>query len=167
MAVQPVFMPDRASLLARVRLGEDDAPAGVVDQAMEEVRLWLYNANYGLGRTLIASLLTLPTVENPSTEDEITRATANTLEVLLVKRELLQALPTLFMDAGGTHEAWNQEQFTRQADVRSQVDALNAKIMDLLQVLQDEADEAGNVSVAAIEPDETPPSPGDSISWVF
>ena len=166
--LQPLFVPSRATLLARLRLDDEgNPPREVVDQALEETRIWLFSSDYGLGRTLIASIQATPLVAEPSTDAEIARLSATVLETLVFKRALLQVLPVLFMDAGGTQELWNEEQFVRggQSEQRRLLDQVNMQISDLLLELQDDGDEVGGLYSATIEvADGTDvPYPGSSI----
>ena len=145
--------------------GQGDA-ARVIDDVIEKVRLYIYDS---LGADVVAALVAITYVENPTTADGIKRSKANQTEVLLCRYHLMRTLPTLFMDAsGGAGQAWNEEGLTREAGstlkYEKELERLWGEICKNMEDLSgDDEVDGGNAQVACIGPSETPPLPGSSI----
>ena len=112
----PLFVADEATLKASLRLSAVPASAldteAVIDEAILRARLRFYR-DLGVARTNV--LVALPFTETPTTEDEVLRALATTVEVKMVKCQLLRDLPNTFMDASGdVNHRWNEEAPTRE-----------------------------------------------------
>lgn len=162
----PVFIADRATLLTRLRLEEGCGPEGLIDQAIEESRVWLFNDEVGLGKSLIDQILLTAYVDNATTAAEIRRTCANLLEVKVVRRRLLVTMPVLFMDAGGVRqEAWNEEPFFRgsHADVAGMIERLDAEIQNKLREITGDSEDIGKLQACVFEPECPGPTPGGSL----
>jgi hypothetical protein len=112
----PLFVADEATLKAALRLSAVPASAldteAIIDEAILRARLRFYR-DLGVVRTNV--LVALPYTETPTTEDGVIRALANTVEVKMVKCQLLRDLPNTFMDASGdVNSRWNEEAPTRE-----------------------------------------------------
>lgn len=171
MAVNnPLFVATLAELLERLRL--DGVPAAkasthaIIDSAVLRARATFYRR---LGESRVTTLLSIPFVLNPTTEDGVLRALANQVEVDLVFCELMQRLPVAFMDSSGdVNKRWNEEAPVRERgslDVSSQIKSLKNRIEEDFQMLAGEEGLATEVHLKSftIEPVETPPRPGDSL----
>lgn len=168
MAVAPLFVSSMTELKKRLRL--TGVPAGVdansiIDDATLNARV-LFNRM--LGVTRVAALVAFSSVDNPATENEVMRATANLCEVRMVQRELARTLRMFFADGSGVAEqAWNQEGFLRDmAGVGA--DAFLARLdqqiaNDLDYLAGATAGDEVTIQATAFEPDDAPPRPGDSI----
>lgn len=169
MAIAPLFVADMATLKAKLRLSgvsKTDALA-IIDGAVEDVRLLLYDSTQGLGSTLVAEILAIAYVENATTAEALRRTRANSLESKWVRLLLLRRLPSLFMDAGAvTRDVFNDEPFTRSSGRKllDEIKALEDAIANDLGVLLGEEDSVGLVDAITFEPDDTPDRPWDSIS---
>ena len=162
----PVFVADRATLLTRLRLDSNCVPDGLIDQAIEETRVWLYNDEVGLGKALVDQILLTAYVDNATTPDEIRRTCANLLEVMVNRRRLLCTMPVLFMDAGGVkQEVWNEEPFFRGSrdDVEGMIENSDAEIQNKLRDLKGTPENIGKLQACTFEPECPQPGPGASL----
>lgn len=114
----PLFVADLATLKGKIRLAElpsGSAANAILDEVILVSRLAFYRA---LGKERVDTLLAISFNENPTTEDEVLRALANSVEVKLVRCNLLRRLPTTFMDASGqVDKVWNEEAPVRELGV--------------------------------------------------
>ena len=112
MAVEGLFS-DRASILKKVRSSDLEITEGVIDTTLQQTRVNIYSS---LGATLVATLIALPIVENPTTEDGINKLTAINLEVNLANISLLRRLPIATIEqVDDTRELFNDDPLTRNA----------------------------------------------------
>lgn len=167
MPVAPLFVASMAALKLALRLdgAKTAGAAAVIDQAVEDVRIKLYQR---LGATRTAALVATAYAQNPTTDAGVLRSLCNTVETKWVKLFLLRALPTLFLDGSGVkQQVWNDEApfATRTSDLEREIKRLEAEIEEALSALQADADEdAGNgVQAATIEPEELPDRPGATV----
>jgi hypothetical protein len=112
----PLFVASEAALKSALRLSAVPASAldteAIIDEAILRARLRFYR---DLGATRTNELVALPYTDQPTTEDQVLRALANTVEVKMVKCQLLRDLPNTFMDASGdVNSRWNEEAPTRE-----------------------------------------------------
>lgn len=112
----PLFVADEATLKAALRLSAVPASAtdteAIFDQAILRARVRFYRE---LGTARTNTIVALPFTDLPTTDDQVVRALANTLEVKMVYCELLRLLPNTFMDASGdVNTRWNEEAPTRE-----------------------------------------------------
>lgn len=107
----PLFIADEATLKAKLRLSAVPTSAtdteSIFDEAILRARVRFYR-ELGVART--NTIVALPFSETPTTEDQVIRALANTVEVRMVYAELLRLLPNTFMDASGdVNHRFNEE----------------------------------------------------------
>jgi hypothetical protein len=112
----PLFVATEAALKSALRLSAVPATAldteAVIDEAILRARLRFYR---DLGADRTNELVALVYTDQPTTEEEVLRALANTVEVKMVKCQLLRDLPNTFMDASGDVNArWQEEAPTRE-----------------------------------------------------
>jgi len=155
MAVEPLYNVDRATLLKRVRIetADDEQTVALIDQTINEVRLGFYRKLTSARATTIAGY---SLVENPTTDEQILRATGANTEALWVTWLLAQRLPYLFMDnSSSTGDAFNDEQLTRDSSgLKEFLDALKAQIDEGLGALIEPAsDDTGMVKASSISND--------------
>lgn len=106
----PLFVNDIETLRASLRLSGLDATSDaerVFQNAVLGVRSKLYQR---LGTERVTALLAVAYTESPTSQAQATRASANMVEVMMVRRELLLSMPMLFSGGmGAAGEAWNAE----------------------------------------------------------
>lgn len=160
MAVEPLYNEDLEALLNRVRIetADDDQTLAMIYQAVTEVRLGFYRSLTS-ARALEIAGYTL--VDNPTSENEILRATGATTEANWMTWILAQRLPFLFMDnRASVQDAFNDEPLTRDsAGVQDFLDELKIQIDIGLGDLQLPASEdSGATKSASIT------NPGDAFT---
>ena len=170
MAVAPLFVATMPILTARLRLnGISASKTGAlaqIDQAVEDVRVNMYDDNQGLGLVTVNALLAIAYVENATTASDLSRTRANNLEVTWVRLLLMRRMPTLFMDASGeTLDAWNEEPLTHNTGktLRDEIKRLEDEIAQGVAQLIGDDEDIGDMDVIVFEPAETPARPGASI----
>jgi len=141
----PLFVADEATLKSALRLSAVPASAldteAIIDEAILRARLRFYR---DLGTARTNALVALPYTVTPTTDDEVLRALANTVEVKMVKCQLLRDLPNTFMDASGDVNArWNEEAPTRERGSFELNDELARCEQEIVAALVDLADTSG------------------------
>lgn len=139
----PLFVADLPTLKSLLRMTEvpsDSTDAlAILDEGILQARLQFYRR---LGTTRVGQLLAITYDANPTTEDEVLRALANTVEVKLVLCHLLRRLPNTWMDASGDiHKRWNEEAPVRELSPTQILDRLAAcqnEIEEDMQILAGE-----------------------------
>lgn len=136
----PLFIVDEATLKAKLRLSAVPASAtdteSIFDEAILRARVKFYRE---LGPVRTNQIVALTFTELPTTDDEVIRALANTIEVKMVYCELLRLLPNTFMDASGdTNSRWQEEAPTRERgnfelndELRRCEDEINSGLQEL------------------------------------
>lgn len=170
MANNPVFVADLATLKTRLRLSGVPLAAtdtlGIIDDAVLRARMRFYRR---LGAKRVADIVSLTYQEDPTTDDQILRALANSVEVNIVRFELMQTLPTTFMDASGdANKKWNEEALFRErgpTERQKELTRLENQIEEDMQMLALEEELAAESGIQTYDGSNTidPPSPGDSI----
>lgn len=158
MATVPLFVADLATLYAKLRLTSITAGSDteeIVGEALLQTRISIYRR---LGDAAVTSLLGETFIENPQTVDKILRASANVLEVKMVRLRLLDVLPVLFMDNSGIEQELINEEATfrslqpgQLADMR---ETCRLEIEELFSLLSGET-EIGNAPKSRIFTTET------------
>lgn len=112
----PLFVPNENTLKSKLRLS--CVPDSAIDtqsifaDAVLNARIRLYRE---LGVTRINSLLETNFTNFPTTEVEVLRALAASVECAVVRCILLRMLPNTFMDSSGdVDHRWNEEAPTRE-----------------------------------------------------
>jgi hypothetical protein len=164
VAVTPTFVANLATLLRALRLtglkaGSDGE--AVLHDAVLGAKVDFHRR---LGATRVAYLQAIVYTDTPTSADELLRAAANSLEIKIVRRKCLESMPTMFMDASGdAQETWNVESPFRQGPPSARkLTLLDNEIERDLAYLRT-GKHKGSWQCATIEPDETPPRPGDSL----
>lgn len=162
-SVQPLFVRTKDDLLKALRLSQvpdtNDAKFQI-DEAIRNARVNFYTA---LGADLVATTKAKPFSTQPSTADEISRALASSVEVKMVRAELLRVMPVMFMDGANTVQAWNQEPAFREGSylqTKSELTRLENEIREGLTMLL--SGEIGESQIATLYPDSFF-NPGDSL----
>lgn len=111
-----LFVPSEELLKSKLRLSciPDSAldTQSIFADAVLNARLRMYQ---DLGVARIDSLLETNYTTTPSTEDEILRVLAASVECSIVRCILLRTLPNTFMDdSGDVNSRWNEEAPTRE-----------------------------------------------------
>lgn len=140
----PLFVNDIETLRGSLRLSGVAAASDaerVIQDAVLSVRSRLLQR---LGETRVAELLAVTYSASPTTQAQALRAIANTLEVKMVRRELILSMPMLFSGGmGAANESWATEAPYRDvgiSDVKPIVTQLDTDIEAALAALaSDEA----------------------------
>lgn len=165
MAVVPLFVENIDTLRSAVKMSGSTQvdTETAINRAIQNTRVAIYQA---LGSTKVATILSYTYNENPSTDNELTRVTANNLEVNMVKLLLVRELPMLFMDSSSNvDQVWNEEGLLRnssQTQTRELIEFLQSEIDEALSVLSS-GEEIGNVQAFNVGPTTTPDRPGASV----
>lgn len=167
MSIAPLFILDMNKLKKSLRLSAAKLTDCLVqiDDAVQEVRYGFFDA---LGPARIATILTYPSDDNPTTDQGVMRLKANSIELKWVRMILLRIMPVLFKDASAdVVEQWNQEALVRNttaSDTSREIQRLQNEINDaLIDLVGDKAPDAGTMSVTCIGPKVPPPLPGASV----
>lgn len=96
MAAEPLYNT-KALVLQNLRMeeSEDTETLRMIDQAIKDVRLEFYRR---LTPARAAEIAALPTVENPTTSNEILRGVAEVTEIYWVMYKLIKILPTMYIE---------------------------------------------------------------------
>ena len=161
--VQPLFVRTKDDLLKALRLSQvpdtNDAKFQI-DEAIRNARVNFFTA---LGASLVNATKAKPFSTQPSTADEIARALASSVEVKMVRAELLRVMPVMFMDGANTVQSWNQEAAFREGSylqTKSELTRLENEIREGLTMLL--SGEIGASQIATLYPDAFF-NPGDSL----
>lgn len=129
MAVEPLYNASKDALLnrARIKTADDTQTLAMIDQAISEVRMGFFRS---ITSTRALAIAAYSLVDNPSSDEEILKATAANTEANWVVWLLAQRLPYLFMDnRSSVGDAFNEEQLTRDSAALKQfLDGLKTEI---------------------------------------
>lgn len=138
MSPTPLFVTDRATLLADLRLGNiptSNSATAVIDSAMRKARVGLH---LKLGPVLVAALSAVAYVEDPTTDADIRRSTASLLEIALVRLELVGDLGVAFADGSGDlDESWDASAPFFKARKDKPIDKLKTEIRNEIETYVD------------------------------
>lgn len=142
MAIEALFNESYTKLLERARIesANETQTLALVEMSVSDVRIGFYKS---LGKDRIDQIIAIPLAENPSTDDEILRASAANLEALWLTYILLPRLPTMFMSSSHTTtQAWNEEPLTRDSSaLKEHMELLKVQLdQGLSELLVDETE---------------------------
>lgn len=168
MTAAPLFIPDLETLKARLRMLDVSGQEGaaVLDQAIEEVRVLLYDS---LDPSRISAILAADFDPAAATPEAIDRLRAANLEYTWVRYLLVQRVPSLFVEFNSSHlrQTWNDNAIVREISPtlhRDMLDRLWQIIQSMLDRLNGTDDAGGNgFAIATIGPATIPPRPFGSI----
>jgi len=167
VAVAPLFVADMTALKTLLRLEGAKAPGALasIDQAVREARIRFYEE---LAPSRITALVAYSVTDTPSTESEILRSLAASVEIRLVRLDLKKNLPSIFLDGSAVkQQVWNDEAafVMRQMDAREIEKLENQIVTDFEKLRGDqELDDESSVQVSTIGPEEgTVDRPGASL----
>lgn len=166
MAVAPLFVADMDTLKTRVRLQGASLPGAlaVIDQAVEDARLLLYRR---LGASRITQILATAYTETPATDAELERSLANSVELKIVRQDLLRKLTGFAQAGGAVHQMWNDENAMAldALQKRQEIERLGTEIEEGLAALagDKDLDNTSRGRVALIGPTTPTNLPGASI----
>lgn len=169
MATSTTFVSNLATLQKRLHLTGVPSTRDSQEMIEESVRVARTRFFRELGTSRVLELQALPSIDPPTTKDQVLRQVAEQCEVRISRLELSKTLPMAFLPSGGdAEERWNQEGLLR--DLRTMLEEMQEKWelqiqqdMDLLSGAEDLGEETVGAAYV-VEPDETPPRPGESIS---
>jgi len=117
VTVTPLFMEDLAAIQSALRLTdlrEGSDAVSILEQGVRMARVRFFQR---LGASTVQDILDTDNVEDPTTDDEMKRFVGNLCEVELVRLQLLDRMPVIFMDASGVaRETYNNEGAFRSMD---------------------------------------------------
>jgi len=145
--VNPLFQTREELLLAiRLSTATDVQTLAVVDSAITEVRMGFFSA---LGTSRAVMIAGYTGSENPTTAEEILKATAKVAEGLWITARLLEQLPSLFLsESGKVRDEFNDEPLTRDsAGLAKQKKDLMVRVERLVGQLKSPSEVAGNGAV--------------------
>lgn len=167
MAVAALFAPSMTAIKTALRLeGAATASAlAVIDQAVRDVRIEIYRR---LSATRVTAILLTADTDAPTTDAQIVRCLATSVEIKWVRLLLLRRLPTVFIDSSGMkQQAWNDEAGFRAAttNLQKEIERLEAEIDADLEALSGDVDidDKSAFNVSCLGPDTTPDLPGATV----
>jgi hypothetical protein len=166
VAVEPLFAASMAALKTalRVSAATNAGAVATIDQAVKDARLTFYRK---LGASRITTIKATNDIDAPTTDAEITRSLATSVELRLVRVLLIRRLSTMFVDASGHRQLkWNEEAgflASNPVPTTAELDRLEAEIDADMQALDDGDLDEATFNVSSLGPDVTPDLPGASI----
>jgi len=163
MSPTPLFLDDMAALQTALRLSavraESDALA-ILEQALRAARVRFYQR---LGTSVVQEIVEIDYVEDPTTNDEMRRFVGNLCEVELVRLQLMDRMPLIFMDASGAaREIYNNEGAFRSMDPEVLAQArerIEAQIENWLAFMAGEIELGDDEQVQAYTQQKPTPTP--------
>jgi hypothetical protein len=157
-----------ATLLSELRLSGavDPAAIDIITRGLLDSRLTFFRR---LGESRVAWLSDIPFVNNPITTNQTLRAVASSTEVMLIRKDLLRKMRSLFADGNAAMQAYNNEGLIREqpdVDIETEISRLDMEIlenMELLSGTETVGNESHGILVGTIEPLTAPPRPGSSV----
>jgi len=140
----PLFLTDLAEMKTELRLSGVPASGEDANVILEDVLLQVRTGFYRrLGTTRVGQIVMFPTnYTNPTTNDELLRALAKTVEVKWTWCLLGERLPQLWMDdSGGAWQAYNEQGTFRKLSLREREDQCKrykTEIEEAMQILSGE-----------------------------
>lgn len=163
MSVVPLFLDEVADVQAALRLTdvrEGTDAVTIIEQGIRSARVRFYQR---LGPTTVATILETDYTDAPETTEEMKRMVGRLCEVEMVRLELLDRMPVIFMDASGSaREAFNSEGAFRSMDqetlaaIRARIEA---QIENWLAILVGEIDLGDGELVQAYTQEKPDPTP--------
>lgn len=177
MATAPLFIDNVANLKSKIRLSGVPTTSDADDIINEAILVARQKFYRELGVPRVAELKAIAFVENPATEDQILRAVANSTEILMVRCELMRALPMMFMDGNAQQDQIMQDEALFRDSTSAQLEQMRMQCeleiqqnMDLLigdEQLASETtlrvDSPGTSQPVVDTTNAARPYPGDSI----
>lgn len=159
MTITPLFVDDLAAIQTALRLTdlrEGSDAVSILEQGVRMARVRFYQR---LGPVRVAEILETVYTDAPINSEETLRMVANLCEVEIVRLELLDRMPVIFMDASGSaREAFNTEGAFRSMD-RESLKLIRARIetqIDNWMALLAEEIELGEGEAAQVYTQEAP-----------
>lgn len=164
MPIEPLFVATYDKLKAQLRLAASASDTiEVIERATKTARIDLYAA---LGTSRIDTLRAITEVDNPTTQDQISRGRASLLEIAMVRKYLLLNLPSVFQDGtSATQQRWNEDGLIRStttSQLEAQLAACDIEINQHLEALRSGEEEKDNVRASVIGPATRNTQPGTS-----
>ena len=162
MTAEPLFLDSMDALLAALRLTDVRSPdaRAIVEQGVRMARVRFYQR---LGASTIQAILETDNVEDPTTDDEMKRFVGNLCEAELVRLQLVDRLPVVFMDASGhAREAYNNEGAFRSMDRETLLDIrqrIEAQVENWLALMAGEIELGDDEAVQAYTQQDVDPKP--------
>lgn len=155
MAVLPLFNATTADVQSELRLSGLKASSDgerIFLRGMTAARIGLYQR---LGTTIVAEMLALSDVDNPTTLSQLRRKACTLAEVEWVRLEVLQTMPVIVADASGdAQQLFNDEGVWRGIDP-DEMEALLARIRDgleeLLELISNEDELGADSSISVYD----------------
>jgi hypothetical protein len=161
---QPLFHPSKPYLLKALKLSKVSSRNDTTSQIDEAISVSRQRLFSSLGSANVTTLLSYPYNTTPVTQEEYARATACSVEIKMVRLELLRVMPTLFMDGTSAVQQWQEDAAFRESSylqIRDEIRRLENDIQQGLAFLVSGIQTIGDAEV--ISPAGTPISPGGTI----
>lgn len=161
--MEPLFNDDLAAVLTALRLTalrEDSDAVSIVEQAVRAARVRFYQA---LGPTTVQTIVETDYTDAPTTAADMKRFVGRLCEVELVRLQLMDRMPMIFMDASGSaREAFNTEGAFRSMDPQILAEArlrIEAQIDNWLAVMAGDVELGDGEQVQAFTQESPCPKP--------
>ncbi len=163
MSPTPLFVDDMAGIQSALRLTDLRVGTDAVTILEQGVRMARVRFYQRLGASTVQAILETDYVEDPTTEDEMKRFVGNLCEVEMVRLQLLDRMPVLFMDASGVaRETYNNEGAFRSMDRTTLLDIrqrIEAQIENWLALMAGEIELGDDEAVQAYTQQAVDPLP--------
>lgn len=156
MAVNPIFYDSRETLLQALRLDKScpgSSQEELLDQILLSVRARIFSC---FGADRIAAIKSVPHTDDPVSDAEYKRTTAESMEFQMASKQAYLLLSAVFVDGGGAGLAsWGDEApyLVASTDQRLQLtDRLEVEIQQSISALggcQSEALETPRIAIAS------------------
>jgi hypothetical protein len=177
VATAPLFIADLATLKPKLRLSGVPTTSDADDIINEAILVARQKFYRELGVSRVAALIALPFNENPTTENQILRAVANSTEVLMVRCELMRTMPMMFMDGNTQQDQIMQDEALFRDTTSAQLEQMKLQceleIQQNLDLLIGDEDLASETTIRVDTPGVSQPVvdtrtasrpyPGDSV----
>lgn len=159
----PLFNDDLAAVLTALRLSalrEDSDAVVIVEQALRAARVRFYQV---LGPSTVQTIVETDYDDAPTTAAEMKRFVGHLCEIELVRLQLMDRMPMIFMDASGSaREAFNSEGAFRSMDPAILAQArqrIEAQIENWLAVMNGDIELGDDEQVQAYTQEDVCPKP--------
>jgi hypothetical protein len=170
MATAPLFVADVATLKSKLRLSGVPSASDADDIINEAILIARTGFYRELGSATVGQIVATAFVEDPESEAEIRRATANLLEVKWVRMELMRLLPMLFVDGSANQQQVYHDEAAFREATQMQLDDERRRLandielgLELLRGSSDPGSDQKQLLVDSVTPTKAPQRPGDSI----
>jgi hypothetical protein len=159
-----LFIKDLDRLKSSLRLSGSESrdSSQLLVDAVDKARLLFFKR---LTSSVVVTLQAIASVDSPTTPDQLRRATAEMLEILIVRRDLLMTMPVFTMDPSTNQEVWNEDALVRKMTRRERDESVARMDAEIESFFSDILADSGSVNGLRIGVDEEVNSPPGR--WTF